>query len=45
MGKGCYLENGLQAVEDNSTTIIQVHQLSKPVAGFGPSGTLTHCCQ
>lgn len=45
MGKRHYLENDLQAVEDNSTTIIQVHELSKPVPGFGLSGTLSRCCQ
>lgn len=35
-----YLEDDLQAVEDNSTTIIQVHELSKPVPVVGPSGNL-----
>lgn len=35
-----YLEDDLQTVKGNSTTIIQVHELSKPVPVFGPSGNL-----
>lgn len=44
-GKRHYLENGLQVVEGNSTIKTEVHELLNPAAGFGPCGSLPHCCQ